>query len=461
MPEYLVYSSNSHTDFRKEELESLAHLHGINVSFEGHDQSSPFHVITLKDDLEATKLVARSILTRGVYEVLSIGSTYEALHTNLKAHNNYPFPRFGTSSFKFTLEAFESTKTHEQQREVIDSFRYLPWTGPIEMRNPEFTFTIFEEWTPKSQHGDPQRLLRVFFARYITGTSRHLVTKFDLKKRGYLGTTSMEAELSLISANQVLAQLGRLIYDPFVGTGSFLLTSSAFGAMSIGSDIDGRQIKGKGRTSITSNFDQYELQHLLLDCLVFDIKHPPLHRNFRVDGIIADPPYGVRAGAKTLGRAPGTRLFGRTSPSLMPNGQFVHTRDNYVPPKKPYELSDLADDLLDYAAKILVDGGRLVFWLPTVNEDYSTVDLPQRSDMQLLANSTQNFGRWSRRLLTYAKKGQLVEPGRRLERMRQPGHLDFRHKYYSRFGDGREVDQAAYDKLSLKDREFVKLRSEE
>lgn len=50
----------------------------------------------------------------------------------------------------------------------------------------------------------------------------------------------MEAELSLIMANQAKAKPGALIYDPFVGTGSMLYTSAFFGAYVIGSDIDGR-----------------------------------------------------------------------------------------------------------------------------------------------------------------------------------------------------------------------------
>jgi tRNA (guanine10-N2)-methyltransferase len=60
---------------------------------------------------------------------------------------------------------------------------------------------------------------------------------FDVKKRQYFGNTSMEAEISLLMANQTLvwflptgydsvkltrlqASPGKLIYDPFIGTGS-------------------------------------------------------------------------------------------------------------------------------------------------------------------------------------------------------------------------------------------------
>ena len=36
------------------------------------------------------------------------------------------------------------------------------------------------------------------------GIARHLVQTFDVKKRAYYGNTSMEAEISLLMANQTL-----------------------------------------------------------------------------------------------------------------------------------------------------------------------------------------------------------------------------------------------------------------
>lgn len=38
---------------------------------------------------------------------------------------------------------------------------------------------------------------------------------FDLKKRAYIGTTSMESEVSLLMANQAQAAPGKICYDPF------------------------------------------------------------------------------------------------------------------------------------------------------------------------------------------------------------------------------------------------------
>lgn len=53
------------------------------------------------------------------------------------------------------------------------------------------------------------------------GDGRALVQKFTLKKREYLGTTSMASEWSLLMANQALARRDTLIIDPFAGTGEY------------------------------------------------------------------------------------------------------------------------------------------------------------------------------------------------------------------------------------------------
>jgi len=89
----------------------------------------------------------------------------------------------------------------------------------------------------------------------------------------------MDAELSLVLANQALAKPGSFIYDPFVGTGSFLFTCSHFGAFTIGSDIDGRQIRGKDGKGVHTNINQYGLESKILDGFVADLNHHPWRRN--------------------------------------------------------------------------------------------------------------------------------------------------------------------------------------
>ena len=171
------------------------------------------------------------------------------------------------------------------------------------MSQPDETFTVFEKWPFNSvplQISDPTMM---FLGRYIAGTSRESVLKFDLKKRGYISTTSMDSELSLITANIALAGPGKLFYDPFVGTGSFPVACAHFGAMAWGSDIDGRSLRGEGGSkSLKGNFKQYGLQNLFGDVFSADIINCPTTKGRRLwDGIVCDPPYGVREGLRVLG----------------------------------------------------------------------------------------------------------------------------------------------------------------
>lgn len=187
---------------------------------------------------------------------------------------------------------------------MIESFKFLPFKGPIIMSKPDETFTLLEVW----EHPDPSRKplpthpLSIHLGRFLSTSARDHVGKFDLKKRAYIATTSMEAELSLVTANIAMAGPGKLFYDPFVGTGSFPVSCANFGAMCWGSDIDGRSIRGKGgKKSLKGNFEQYGLTSGHGDFFAADLTNNPFARRRLWDGIVCDIPYGVREGLKVLG----------------------------------------------------------------------------------------------------------------------------------------------------------------
>lgn len=113
----------------------------------------------------------------------------------------------------------------------------------------------------------------------------------------------MDAEISLLMANQALAAPGRLMHDPFIGTGSMAYTCAHFGSLFIGSDIDGRQIRGKDSSpGIIRSANQYGVTSKIVDLLTMDVTQHPWRIGGLFDAIVTDPPYGVRAGAKRLGR---------------------------------------------------------------------------------------------------------------------------------------------------------------
>ena len=67
---------------------------------------------------------------------------------------------------------------------------------------------------------------RIFFGNRVAccrpdGTDEETYySRYNLKKRPYLGPTSTDHELALLMANQGAVSFGDFVYDPFVGTGS-------------------------------------------------------------------------------------------------------------------------------------------------------------------------------------------------------------------------------------------------
>ena len=303
------------------------------------------------------------------------------------------------------------------------------------MQDAETEFTVFEEWdltsSPHHQPGSkpqnisateifltdatPRTPSRLFFGRKVQSSSRHLVDKHDLKKRPYISTTSMDAELALLSANLALAGPGRMFFDPFVGTGGFLVSAAEFGALTFGSDIDGRSFRGKGKgieRGVGANFGRYGLEHGLGDCIISDLTNTPLRlspvgrsKSGRwLDGILCDPPYGIREGLKVLGTRTNKVEAGKTGVHMI-DGVPAHTREGYIAPKRPYSFSQMLDDILDFAARTLVDDGRLAFWMPTANEEDQEIGIPANLHLQLMHCCIQPFNKWSRRLLVYRRRG--------------------------------------------------------
>lgn len=486
------------------------------------DLRRPFALAHLPNDEAAINLLRRCVSLRSIWAHWSHGSTYEELHARNQQESSRvlwaPYvEEADCPSWKAHVFSYSYTISDKRKIDIIQSFRYMDLKGRIQLKNPSMRWGVMEEFIAqelwpshlrddhhnfpgagkgmdkvdgREELGDKDpRLVQIFLGRRIdvkagplysdqataaaprkssdptqegqTGLARDLVEKLNLKKRVYIGNTSMESEMSLLMASMALAGPGKLIYDPFAGTGSMLYASAVYGAMAFGSDIDGRPMRGKeniadsnSKTGIVKSAIQYGIRDHILDTVVFDMTQNPWRKDLLfpvedekvqhnakrsvgvVDGIVADPPYGVRAGAKRLGKRDPEKQ--RMEAFWMPDGLgpgkgcWSHERSDYVPPTRPYHLEDLVNDLLDYAYSLLCDGGRLVFWLPSMidaedeQEDdgdekasYAkssaaiersvSIDLPQhrrkagQGRMRLIHYSLQDFGRWGRWLITMEK----------------------------------------------------------
>jgi tRNA (guanine10-N2)-methyltransferase len=282
---------------------------------------SPFCFVKLPSEDAAIRLVRRSILAKAIYEVWGNGSTYEDLHDNVRGVSQHLWPLYTHSSFKFSVDSFQGSRSTTEQRKLIEGFRFLGFDGPIKMKNPEQEFCLSEEWQFDAAALGIHAPQSVHLGRFVGGGDRDIIGKYDLKKRNYICTTSMDAELALITANITLAAPGKLFYDPFVGSGSFPIACAHFGALAFGSDIDGRSIRGKGKIGLLANFVQYGLTNQFGDSFVADLTNTPLRVARVFDGIVCDPPYGVREGLKVLGSRDPTK----GKEPVYRNGKAHHT----------------------------------------------------------------------------------------------------------------------------------------
>ncbi|KAF4547519.1 RNA methylase-like protein [Elsinoe fawcettii] len=472
---YLVRFVQLHETFRLPELRALAEYYGIVLDVVDYRADSPFAIIRLPSTTAATNLISRSVLTLSISSLWGSAPSYDLLHTDLKSTTSHLWSALHTVPFRFNIDSFRGKRPQSTRSALINSFGYMDLQGPILPSDESvLTFVISEEYSSVSSVEKIKDPSRVFLSTHLASSSRHLVTKLDLKHRQYISTTSMDAELSLITANLALVGEGKVAYDPFCGTGSFLVAAAQMGAMVAGSDLDGRVVrgkikeaknavvkrtkiedrekwgtrrerkeregmeqgrgeegeekpkeggkrmdKGKGERSIRGNLMQYGLEQKWLDGFAGDLTNSPIRgaeishageegqRGGRwIDAIICDPPYGVREGLKVLGSH---------KPELqeevkMKDGRVAHLAPGYIPPKRPYSFDAMLADILTFAANTLVNDGRLCMWVPVENaEDEGNagakdLGIPTHPCLKLWSVSTQEFTRWSRRLIVYIRK---------------------------------------------------------
>lgn len=432
--QYLLYMVQTHPNFRRAELESLADMFGIEVDFCDYDEGSPFCVVELESDEQAQQWIRRSVLTKAVFEFWGRGTTLEEMHEAIRAHPTFEQRKeqFKHSSFKFEFENYRGGKKKDMATKVkqIETFRYVGFEGKIDMKNPEQTYTLIEEYEAPTGKTPAATPLSYLFGRLVQVSDRASMDVYDLKKRPYKGTTSFEAELSLVSANIAQVKPGTLMYDPFAGTGSFLTAGGHYGALVLGSDIDGRMIRGKGANAdIGSNFKYYHEASQFLDVLTMDFTHNSLRSDLVIDTILCDPPYGIRESIKVLGAKDPERFAGKEN--LIIDGEKAFLRKDYIPTKKPYSLDALLDDLLAYSAERLPLGGRLAFWMPTANDENVETIIPLHQNLELKYDCVQEFNKWSRRLLVYINRGDGYNGPTNGGVQRSPSN--FRERYFNHF----------------------------
>lgn len=363
-----------------------------------------FYYINLHSPEEALVIAKQCVLLRAIYIPVSHGNNYE---TCIASIDQPPFSdvlaplRDPTHSptFRCHVDAFGKSLQPDEQLDRIHRFSSVLQTfpGKVRMRGAKYQLHILEDAFPRAGHGrvDPSNSPRqVFLALHLASGRGELGASYSLKRRRYIGPTSMDAELAFVMASFAKVKAGDFVADPLCGTGGILVACAARGAVVVGADINILALRGQGKEqNVCSNFKQYQLP-TPIGLFRADVLHSPIRvRNGGwFDAVVCDPPYGIKEGMKVF-----------REDTISPNVEKNHFQGTVR-----VRFVDFLQGLLNWAADALVENGRLVYWLPTTPE-YTPDDVPTHPGLRLLHNCEQPLTmRMSRRLITMERVPQDV-----------------------------------------------------
>ncbi|XP_042323060.1 tRNA (guanine(10)-N2)-methyltransferase homolog isoform X2 [Sceloporus undulatus] len=436
---YLLLLAQENLAFRAAEIKSLVSLCGGRWSSQQELRlNSPFWILSLPSEGVARGLMKRTVCAKSVFELWGHGKSAEELHSSLR---NYPVDNMApylqsNFTYKIKVHAFNKTLTQEEKIQRIDSLEFLPFEGKVNLKKPDNTFWLLEDYG-MDPNNIPKQPLNLYFGRWIANGQRDLIESYSVKKRHFIGNTSMDACLAFIMANHGRVKPNDVVFDPFVGTGGLLIASAHFGAYVCGTDIDYSTVHGLGKASrknqkwrgpdenIRANLRQYGLEKYYLDVLVSDASRTIWKKGVQFDAIITDPPYGIREATRRTGSQ-------KEMAKMAERGT-----ENHISISSNYHLSDILFDLLKFAAEYLVIGGRLVYWLPVYKPEYTEEIIPRHPCLKLISNCEQTLSsHTSRYLITMEKVKEFEDEDHDfhiLESQYLPykSHNSFRDKYFS------------------------------
>ncbi|XP_075718453.1 tRNA (guanine(10)-N(2))-methyltransferase TRMT11 isoform X4 [Rhinoderma darwinii] len=411
LKKYLLLLAQENCEFRLPEIQSLLSLYGGNINNIQEDHgTSPFCVLNIPCEDLARKIMHRTVCAKSLFELWGHGKCLNELKQSIQS---YPLEKMvpylqPMSTYKICIHSFNKALTQNEKIVKIDAMEFMPFNGKVSLQNAEHIFYLLEDYgsDPNTAPKDP---LQIYFGRWIADGQRELINSYSVKKRHFIGNTSMDAGLSFIMANHARVRPNDVVFDPFVGTGKATRMNQKW--------------RGPDE-NIRANLRQYGLEKHYLDVLVSDASKPIWRRGPLFDAIITDPPYGIRESTRKTG----------TQKEILKTDQFP---ENHVPVQLTYHLSDIFLDLLNFAAEFLVVGGRLVYWLPVYRPEYTDEVVPRHPCLKLISNCEQMLSsHTSRRLITMEKVKEFedkdqyahLEEGQHLL---YQGHNSFREKYFS------------------------------
>ncbi len=382
------------------------------------DPLSPYHdpicaYVQFPNADELTKVVHRCCLVRSAMDVWGDGNSLEDVHlqalSSKKVDYYFGGKNASENSWRVNFRRYgrmgDSGLDPKEKKIILSKFNTLLRSidGKVALSEAKKKLMILEDWSTFHQDiviekfskgkGDTDLDSLYKPSRYLFGIKiaegPPISSSFEVRRRPYIGTTTMDAISSHLAANAAHVREDHFVLDPFCGTGSLLIAASFLGGYVIGSDIDGDCLglvdrtnilsiersknanfrrKNKGQTgewnqlneSTSSNFKFYGLQQRLVSLVACSIEEWLTKDELKImefDAIISDPPFGRRERSlfATNYNSEDDSVTGSVETTFSSNfvGGF-HEDSRYA-----------VTNILYVASRILKVGGKLVFWLPT------------------------------------------------------------------------------------------------
>ena len=282
----LLVFAHSVIDCKLQELNALVDLLELKINFplDSYTKNGAYLLTEMESRETAYKLSNRSLSIRHLTEVWYVAESYEDLIVNINSHLNTSLKSFlagNTFSFAIRVSSFAKKLNKDYITDVISKLEALEIGGRVCLTNPDLTIQVIEDYgdDPKLKPVKPKR---IYIGSLMAEGQRKLLTHYSLERRYYIGNTSMDPEISFLMGNLAKVKRGDFVIDPFVGTGSILISCAHLGAYVMGTDIDRRILHGWSKSSrsgqtkrfpdecLKRTMQQYGVDGMYLDLLVAD-----------------------------------------------------------------------------------------------------------------------------------------------------------------------------------------------
>ena len=379
MERYCFYLSLRNPTFVVSDL--IATSQNLNIPFEFEDKNlkigvSPecfFTVLLFPTDEDAILFSKASTVTKYAMKLIYDCEKFDEL---IEFTNGYEHS-FNDGTFRISIDSYGRKISKEDRLSYIN--RLIPSlriTSKVDLHNPSNELMLLVRRIPEQE--STIKTERFYFGTKLCDGNFTFPDKFNLKQRKFINKTSMESSVALLACNQGLCNKGKIMFDPFCGSGSLLIAGASMGAHVLGSDFDIKSMTQQGHkqkedVSIPANFAQYGLTEKFIGLIRMDFMSEHLRYDTmpKLDCIVTDPPYGIREKIRADATTP-----------LLP----------------------LLLRLYAVSARVLKLGGRLVYWIPTGYDFDNEKDLPKQKALRLISDSQQDLmSRYCRHLITLEK----------------------------------------------------------